>query len=159
MKKISLLALLGRIFATLAFVIMLIYGFINLILNKFESYDMAVLKMIFFVPNLAQSLWNLLIIIAFFTFTFWIIWNVSRKPWFIILGMIFSIIGSLTFIFLVINDLRDTNRLAVGLSLSLLLITNGILWFLTGYWMEKRSKIDQNFLKKKLEKSKQKESV
>lgn len=154
MKKTELLSLLGRIFASIAFIVMFLYGFVSLFIHTFSVYDMAVLKINFFVSNPAQSLWNLIIIIAFFTFVFWIIWNINRKIWFLISGFIFFTIGVITFILLLINDLKDTERLVVGLSVSLLLIINGTFWFLTGYWMEKKTKIEQNIFKKKIKNEK-----
>lgn len=154
MKKTELLALLGRIFASIAFIVMFLYGFISLFIHTVSIYDMGVLKINFLVSNPAQSLWNLIIIIAFFTFVFWIIWNISRKIGFLIYGIIFFTIGVITFILLLINDLRDTERLVVGLSISLLLIINGLFWFLTGYWMEKKTKINQTIFKQRIKNEK-----
>lgn len=138
-------ALIGRIVISLAFFLMIVYGFVELVKSKFVIYDTVVLKLNFWTSNFAQTLWNILIIIAFFTFVITNIWGLKRRIFFWIIGSIYIIIGFLTFIFTIIDNTDNGERMAIGLVISLLLMIGAGFLLLVAYRMKNKEIVANNW--------------
>jgi hypothetical protein len=138
-------ALIGRIVISLAFFLMIVYGFMELVKSKFVIYDTVVLKLNFWTSNFAQTLWNILIIIAFFTFVITNIWGLKRRIFFWIIGSIYIIIGFLTFIFTIIDNTDNGERMAIGLVISLLLMIGAGFLLLVAYRMKNKEIVANNW--------------
>lgn len=147
MWKNKIWTLLAKISITMAFLLMLIFGFVELVKTNFVFYDAVVVKLNFWNGNLAQALWNLLSIIAFFVFVFGTIWKIKHRVLVWLFGIIYVLIGNLTLIFIIIDFINgkiEGVKLTIGIIISFLLILGAIFLLFIASGVNQRFGIKKN---------------